>query len=56
MFVLTISLQTWVCDQAQFNAEFAKKRLLEDRAMPTILDLRAAHHKAQVNNFITKQM
>jgi len=37
MFVLTISLQIWVCDQAQFSAEFGKKRLLEDRAMPTLI-------------------
>jgi len=30
MFVLPISLQIWVCDQAQFNVEFAKKLLLKD--------------------------
>jgi len=56
MFVLPISLQIWVCDQAQFNVEFAKKLLLKDRAMPTILYRKTANHKAQVNNFITKQM
>jgi len=45
MFVLIISLQTWVCDQAQFNAEFAKKLLLKDRAMPTLLDRKTAINK-----------
>jgi len=35
--ITIISLQTWVCDRAQVNAEYGKKSLSEDRAMPTLI-------------------